>query len=140
GLAERARSEAESGRRVLAIGRAPGALPAEARPDTPPPDGLQVLGLVVLAEQLRDETRETVEFFVREEVELRVLSGDAPPTVGAIAADAGIPGDGKALDGENLPEDDDQLRREILRAPAVGRISPEGKRRVVEALASAGRY
>lgn len=44
------------------------------------------------------------------------------------------------LDGEGLPTGPAALRDAILSAPAVGRISPEGKRAVVQALASAGRY
>jgi cation-transporting P-type ATPase E len=69
-----------------------------------------------------------------------VLSGDAPATVGAIARDAGVPGSSPALHGEALPSDAAALRGAVLSAPAVGRISPEGKRRVVDALAGAGGY
>ena len=47
---------------------------------------------------------------------------------------------GLVLDGEGLPTGPAALRDAILSAPAVGRISPEGKRAVVQALASAGRY
>jgi magnesium-transporting ATPase (P-type) len=71
---------------------------------------------------------------------LKVLSGDAPATAGAIARDAGVPGSAAALSGEMLPEEPNALREAVLRAPAVGRISPDGKRRVVQALNGAGRY
>lgn len=60
--------------------------------------------------------------------------------MGAIAGDAGVPGSAPALDGEALPHDPTALREAILAAPAVGRISPEGKRAVVEALTASGRY
>ena len=56
-------------------------------------------------------------------------------TVGAIARDAGVPGSAPALDGEKLPSDPGALREAIQSAPAVGRISPEGKSAVVGALA-----
>jgi cation-transporting P-type ATPase E len=69
-----------------------------------------------------------------------VLSGDAPSTAGAIACDAGVPGSVTALDGEALPSQPAALREAVLSAPAVGRISPEGKRAVVDALTGAGRY
>jgi magnesium-transporting ATPase (P-type) len=71
---------------------------------------------------------------------LKVLSGDAPATAGAIARDAGVQGSAPALDGEALPSEPGALRDAVLSAPAVGRISPEGKRAVVAALAEAGRY
>jgi cation-transporting ATPase E len=139
GLADRARTEASSGRRVLAIGRMESPLPT-ADSDQPFPDDVHPLGLVVLAERLRPNAAETVAFFTAQEVELKVLSGDAPPTVGAIARDAGVPGTAPALDGEALPADPPELREAISAAPAVGRISPEGKRAVVDALADGGRY
>ena len=51
-----------------------------------------------------------------------------------------MPGSAPALDGEALPSEPAALRDAVLSAPAVGRISPEGKRAVVEALTDAGRY
>jgi len=138
-VAEQARAEASAGRRVLALGRAPSPLPTT-DPEPRFPDDVQPLGLVVLAERLRANAAETVAFFTAQGVELKVLSGDAPATVGAIARDAGVPGVAPALNGEALPADPGALRDAILAAPAVGRISPEGKRSVVNALASADRY
>ena len=137
-LVERAREEAAGGRRVLALGRSAEPLPAG--PTDPPFPEVQALGLVVLAERLRANATDTVAFFAAEDVDLKVLSGDAPATAGAIARDAGVPGTAPALDGEALPSRPAALRDAVLAAPAVGRISPEGKRAVVEALISGGRY
>ncbi len=128
-LAVTARREQEAGRRVVAFGTAAGELAAA----DAPPAGLRPLGLVVLAEDLRPDARATVEFLRSEGVELKVLSGDAPATVGAIAADAGIDAADGAADGSvagDLPLD----------VAVVGRISPEGKRRLVERLTASGRY
>jgi cation-transporting ATPase E len=101
---------------------------------------VQALGLVVLAERLRPNAADTVAFFAAQDIELKVLSGDAPATAGAIARDAGVPGSAPALDGEALPAQPAELREAVLSAPAVGRISPEGKRAVVDALSAGGRY
>ena len=89
-------AEAAAGRRVLAL--AAGDVPADAAPRRTPrrPAGLAPLGLVVLAEELRPDTRETIAFLLEEGIEIRVISGDAPATVAAIAADAGIPLRGRA--------------------------------------------
>ena len=138
-LVELARQEASGGRRVLALGRFESPLSA-AGFEPAFPDDVQALGLVVLAEQLRPNAAETVAFVTAEDVQLKVLSGDAPATAGAIARDAGVPGSAPALDGEALPSQPQALREAVLAAPAVGRISPEGKRAVVDALAAAGRY
>jgi cation-transporting ATPase E len=128
-LAEAAEREAGAGRRVVAIGTAP-SWPGE---DGPPPT-LSLLGLVVIGERLRRDARRTVRYFLDRGVELKVLSGDRPETVAAIAAAAGIPQDEAPLDGRELDP------AAALAAPVIGRISPDGKRTVVEALSEAGRY
>ena len=95
----------------------------------------------MLGERLRPDARETVEFFLREGVQLKVISGDAPETVAAIAADAGIPTSGPPLDGRDLPDRSGRAAAgSCSRRRVIGRISPEGKRRVVEALTDAGHY
>jgi cation-transporting ATPase E len=138
-LAASAREEASAGRRVLALGRSQRPLAGDGL-DPQFPDDVKPLGLVVLAERLRPNTASTVAFFAEQQVALKVLSGDAPATAGAIARDAGVPGSTPALDGDALPTEPSALRDAVLSAPAVGRISPEGKRAVVHALAEAGRY
>jgi cation-transporting P-type ATPase E len=138
-LAERAASEAAAGRRVLALASYGAPLP-EPGPEVELTEALQPLGVVVLAEELRAEAKETIAFFAREEVALKVLSGDNPATVGAIARDLGIEASGPALDGRNLPEDDAELLAAVRAAPAIGRISPEDKARVVRVLSEGGEY
>ena len=81
-LAERAR---DGGGRGATSARARPHARRRCRPtDSEPqfPDDVQPLGLVVLAERLRPNAAETVAFFADQEVELKVLSGDAPATVG----------------------------------------------------------
>jgi cation-transporting P-type ATPase E len=136
-LAEVAEREAKSGRRVVGFGRTESPLETA---DGTPPRQLEPMGLVVLAEELRPQARQTVEFFAAEGVELKVLSGDAPETVAAIAADAGIEMPEGAVDGNRLPDDPAALREVAASARVIGRISPEDKKRVVEALRDAGRY
>ncbi|HET9507647.1 MAG TPA: HAD-IC family P-type ATPase [Gaiellaceae bacterium] len=123
------------GRRVLALVRtveepvAGGELPSSTRP----------LGLVVLAERLRPNVRATVAFFGEQGIELKVLSGDRPATVAAIARDAGLPVR-EAMDAAALPRDRDELAGLLRTVDVIGRIAPEDKRRVVEALRDSGRY
>jgi cation-transporting ATPase E len=138
-LKERGREEASAGRRVLALGRSSAPLPDDGF-DPSFPDDVQALGLVVLAERLRPNAAATVAFFADQQIVLKVLSGDAPATAGAIARDAGVPGSEPALDGEALPTEPTALREAVLAAPAVGRISPDGKRAVVDALTDDGCY
>jgi magnesium-transporting ATPase (P-type) len=138
-LGERAASEAAAGRRVLALASYGAPLP-EPGPEVELTEPLQPLGVVVLAEELRAEAAETIAFFAREDVALKVLSGDNPATVGAIARDLGIEASGPALDGRHLPDDDAELLAAVRTAPAIGRISPEDKARVVRVLSEGGEY
>ena len=103
-------------------------------PDAAPPAGIELLGLVVIGEQLRPEARATVEFFRRAGSRAEGHLGRRPETVAAIAREAGIAVDGDALDGRDLDS------TQALAASVIGRITPEGKRSVVEALRARGRY
>jgi magnesium-transporting ATPase (P-type) len=104
------------------------------------PSDVRPLGIVLLSERLRPNARETVEFLQGQGVRLKVLSGDRPDTVAAIARDVGISGADHAVDGSELPHDAADLRESIERTTVVGRIAPEDKRRVVEALRDGGHY
>jgi len=128
GLATAVEAAVRDGRRVLALGTA-GRLD-EKRP--------QAVGLVVLAERLRPEARETVAWFRDQGVEVKVLSGDRPETVASIARDAGL--DGTAADASQLPDDRDELLSLVRAHTVLARISPHDKGRVVETLRAAGSY
>jgi P-type E1-E2 ATPase len=124
---------ARAGRRVVAFGV------ASVADENAPLAVDRVLGIVVLGERLRDDARETVDFLRSQGVHIAVISGDRPETVAAVAADAGIDA-GEPLDGSVLPPDMSALRRLVHEHTVIGRIAPQDKKRVVEALASEGRY
>ncbi len=129
-----AEEDARAGRRVVAFGIARGPIGADSAPVIE-----QTLGLAVLGERLRADARQTIEFFRSQGVRVAVLSGDRPETVAAVAADAGIDV-GEPLDGRELPHDQASLRRLLDEHTVIGRIAPEDKKRVVEALTADGRY
>jgi cation-transporting P-type ATPase E len=137
-LQAEADEQRSGGRRVVAFARLDGPLPS-GEPGLHPPPGAEPIGLVILAEQLRPHIRETIAFFLEQDIEIKVLSGDNPETVAAIAADVGIPVRGTAQ-GPDLPDDPDALREKVLATTVIGRVSPDDKRRVVETLRDAGRY
>jgi magnesium-transporting ATPase (P-type) len=134
GLADTADDESAEGRRVVALGT------AAAFPNGDTPSGLRPLGLAVLAEELRDEAFEAVQYLQSQGVRVIVISGDRPSTVAAVAADAGVEMTAPALDGTDLPSDSASLRRLLAEHSVIGRIAPQDKKRVVEALAADGRY
>ncbi len=125
------------GRRVLLLAEGGRPLPGEAQQQ--PPSDLRLLGAVTLAEALRPNVRETIEFFEQQGVDMRVLSGDSPLTAASIAADAGINVRSSAS-GHEIPVEGVERARFAAATDVIGRISPDGKQAIVEALVAQGRY
>ena len=128
--------------RVLVVGTAHG-LPAIPEGDDDPlplPVGFEPAGLIVLEEQMRADATEVVAFFRAQGVDLKVISGDAPRTVEAVAGAAGF-GDITAISGADLPMGDLEALGDVAITHSVfGRITPEQKRELVDALRRRGRY
>jgi cation-transporting ATPase E len=93
-----------------------------------------VVALVVLEERLRPDAPSTVAYFLAQGVTLRVISGDNPETVGAVAARAGVPGAEDPVDARHLPDDPDALAEVLAVRSVYGRVRPEQKRAMVAAL------
>ncbi|MGW4115928.1 HAD-IC family P-type ATPase [Actinosynnema sp. NPDC004786] len=105
------------------------------------PAGLAERALVVLAERVRDDAPDAVRYFADQGVTLRVISGDNPRTVGAVAVSVGVPGisaAGEAVDARTLPEDPDELADVLETSAVFGRVTPGQKRAVVGALQRRG--
>ncbi|MDX6622905.1 MAG: cation-transporting P-type ATPase [Solirubrobacterales bacterium] len=138
GLAARLEEETSQGRRVVAFGRAASQLPAD--PASEPPPRLTPMALIVLEETLRPDAAETIEFMRHEEVDLKLISGDARATVTAVAYGVGVPRDAGVVEGPDLPEDPEELATVALENTIFCRIKPEQKKALVAALVGAGRY
>ncbi len=102
------------------------------------PPALVPVALLTFREKVRDDAHETLEYFRAQGVQLKVISGDNPHTVAAVAREVGMTLNGDGFDARHLPEDDEQ-RREILDTYSVfGRVSPDQKKGMVKALQDAG--
>jgi cation-transporting ATPase E len=118
-LAARARTQAAAGQRVLLCGRedAGEVIPA---------------AFVVLEELVRPDAADTLRWFADQGVTVKVISGDHPETVAAIAARVGL--EGAAVDARHIDDFDS-----IVDDTAIfGRVVPEQKRAIVGALQRAG--
>ncbi|MFI0431931.1 MAG: HAD-IC family P-type ATPase [Candidatus Nanopelagicales bacterium] len=125
---------AASGARVLLLGRAIGAPPSAE-------DGAGEVvptALVSIDQQLRPDAAGTVAYFLDQDVDVKVISGDNPVTVGAIAAAAGIPRADDPFDARDLPTDTDELADVLESHGVFGRVTPAQKRAMVKALQSRG--
>ena len=131
----------DRGLRVLVLARVtePGAglRDAAGRPALPPLDGV---ALVALADELRPEVVEAIQLFRDDGVTIKVLSGDDPRTVAALAARAGLDG-GTPLSGAEIGGlDEATLDAVVARTTIFGRVAPEQKERIVAALRRRGHY
>lgn len=150
---DRARQIAAQGARVVALARSCSPwrlIPGEEEPRLP--DDLEAAGIVVLTEEIRPDAAETLAYFRQQGVDAKVISGDSPETVAAVARQAGVtaPDGGElvALDARTLPagagsgqeteEDLDRLADAVEGASVLGRVTPEQKRALVRALKSRG--
>ncbi|MEU4423811.1 HAD-IC family P-type ATPase [Actinoplanes sp. NPDC024001] len=134
-------SRTDLGLRVLLLARAEdpaaGLRDPHGRPELPM---LVPVGLVALADELREDVVETVRRFGADGVRLKVLSGDDPRTVAAIARRAGIEAD-EPVPGADLDDlDDAALDRVVARTAVFGRVAPEHKERIVRSLRRQGHY
>ena len=154
---ERARQIAARGVRVVALARSTSTwtlAPGEDEPQLP--ESLEAAGIIVLIEEIRPDAEETLAYFRLQGVEAKVISGDSPETVAAVARQAGVtaPNGGElvALDARTLPvgsgsgqetdedtdEDLERLADAVEGASVLGRVTPEQKRALVRALKSRG--
>jgi cation-transporting ATPase E len=124
---------AGEGQRVVLVAHADAAPNGEQLPS-----GLAPVALVVLAEQVRDDASDTLRFFAEQGVEVRVISGDNPVTVGAVARAVGVPGAEHPYDARQLPEDIPELAEVMREHTVFGRVTPHQKRSMVKALQSTG--
>lgn len=136
------RALAEQGLRVLLFAHRPDVIRLhDGRGEVALPQGLIPLGLLIFDDELRPEARETVERFRKAGVQLKVISGDDPDTVAALARQAGFPADVKSYSGLELAAmSSAEFTQAAEEGTIFGRITPEQKERLVDALQSRGRY
>ncbi len=131
--ADTAARETEAGNRVLLLARAPGGLTGEALPP-----GLEPVALLVLGDTVRPDAADTLRYFAEQGVTVKVISGDDPRTVGAIAASLGLAGADAPVDARTLTDDASGLAAALESASVFGRVTPQQKREMVAALQAQG--
>ena len=100
------------------------------------PRGVHVVGLVVLVEQLRPDAGDIMRYFADQHVQVKIISGDSSETVSAVAQRLGIEGGDRHVDLRHM--DDDSYDGFVEDTVVFGRVRPEQKRNLVDALQRAG--
>jgi cation-transporting P-type ATPase E len=103
------------------------------------PDDLQPAALVILGDRPRPDAADTLRYFREQNVTVKVISGDDPRTVGAIARELGLPDADGPVDARELSVDDvDELAGMLETHGVFGRVTPQQKRAMVQALQAHG--
>ncbi len=95
------------------------------------------IGLVIFSNAIRENAKETFEFFNQQGVGIKVISGDNPVTAAKAAQQAGILGAEKYIDATTL-KTPEQLQKAASEYTVFGRVTPEQKRSLVRALKKKG--
>ena len=97
------------------------------------PEGLKPVALFMLTDIIRDNAPETLAFFKDQGVDLKVISGDDPVTVSAIAKKAGLENADKYIDATTITTPED-MERAVAECSVFGRVTPQQKKEMVLAL------
>ena len=131
---ERVAELAETGQRVLVLTRSSaGTCGTETLPAARLP-----MCLILLEDTVRPEAPEILAWFAEQGVTLKVISGDHPATVAAVARRAGVPGADHWIDARDLPDDPEALADAVAAGAVFGRVTPHQKRAMIDALQSRG--
>lgn len=101
------------------------------------PDDLQPMALILIKDKLRDNVNETIDYFKKQGVTLKVISGDSVKTVQNIAKEVGIEGAENAVDMSTVTSDE-QLKEAAESCNVFGRVTPAQKKSLVLALQEKG--
>jgi cation-transporting ATPase E len=130
-IAELVKRTTESGRRALLLAQASRVNAAGVV------SSLNPVALVVLAESIKPGAAATVRHLLTQGLEIKLMSGDHPATVAAIAAAVGMP-NAETIDGRQLPTAENDLASVAERCSVFARLAPDQKRLLVRALKAAG--
>ena len=126
-----------AGHRVLLLARAPESI-GDQDGGRGLPDTLAPVALLVFAERLREDATATVNYLLNQDIAIKVLSGDAPKTVSAIARRVGIPLRGDPCDASEMAVDEPSIATSLESTNVFGRVRPEQKFAFIRALQARG--
>jgi cation-transporting ATPase E len=141
-LAEQVRQQSEGGLRVLVFAHSPEVTTLHDSQNQPRlPQNLTVLGLITFTDELRPDAVQTLSGFAKAGIRLKIISGDNPHTVAALAKQAGLEGNLRVVSGTELAELSDSDFAQIAEETTIfGRITPQQKEKLVDTLCRRGHY
>ena len=99
------------------------------------------VSVISIRDEVRPDCRDTIQVFLDNGMDLKVISGDDPVTVDSLFTIADIPGERRIISGPELDAmDQETFERTVLETNIFGRMRPENKQAVIETLKKNGRY
>lgn len=129
-LLEHCSSYAQEGYRILVLAHS-----EQETKGTERPTGLEPLGLFLITDVIREEAPDTLAFFDSQGVDLKVISGDDPVTVSAIAKKVGLKNANHYIDATTI-KTPEEMQRAVAECSVFGRVTPQQKKQMVQALQS----
>ncbi len=121
----------KKGLRVLAVGRSKKAISASGTAD-----GLEPIAIVALADTIRQDAPEIIQWFKENNVDIKVISGDNPLSVSVIAGKVGVKDADKYISLDGMT--DEQVAEVANQYTVFGRVTPEQKAILVRSIKQAG--
>ncbi|AIY79017.1 cation-translocating P-type ATPase [Clostridium botulinum] len=99
---------------------------------------IEATALILIEDIIREQAPDVLDYFNKQDVEVKIISGDNPLTVSTVAKKAGVNGWENAIDARNLPENEDKFNEMIKNNTVFGRVTPHQKKRIVKSLQTLG--
>lgn len=132
-LSEKIEEEAKKGRRILLLGKINQISLKKGLNES-----VSEVALIYIEDVIRGEAPEVLKYFKDEGVNLKVISGDNPITVSAVAMRAGLENSDKYVDARTLPKGIDELKEVVDNYTIFGRVTPHQKKDIIKALQGNG--
>ncbi|MBN1053560.1 cation-translocating P-type ATPase [Clostridium botulinum] len=125
--------EAAKGRRVLLLGKV-----KNNKLNHKLSGEIEATALILIEDIIREQAPDVLDYFNKQDVEVKIISGDNPLTVSTVAKKAGVNGWENAIDARNLPENEEKFNEMIKNNTVFGRVTPHQKKRIVKSLQNLG--
>ena len=95
---------------------------------------IESIALLLIEDIIREAAPDVLDYFNKQGVEVKIISGDSPVTVSEVARRAGVQSWNKYVDARELPEDDNEFKNLVKDTTVFGRVTPHQKKKIVTAL------
>ncbi len=101
-------------------------------------DKNKIMAFIIVKDNIRKSAKETLNYFKEQDVNIKIISGDNPKTVSNLLRQLEIEDYDKYIYGNDLPTDYNELVKIVNNYKIFGRVTPQQKRSIVEALKTTG--